>query len=257
MEKVLAIALTTYRESIRGKALYSILLFALLMLIIALFFGSITIGDQVIVIKDFGLFATSLFSVAFAVISGTALLSKELARKTIYNILSKPVSRSAFLWGKFLGLFATTTVMIVLMALGLTIFLSIYQGAVDTSLFAAYPYQILELAIVCATAIFFSSILVTPSLSGMLTFAIFLAGRSVDYILILLAKLELPDPVEYLLRGVYWILPHLTRLTVSDRVVFGEAIPSSHLLWSSAYVAGYCVALLIISSYFFQKREFN
>jgi len=88
MMKILYIGINTYRESVRSKILYSLIFFAVIVVCVSAFFGSVTIGDQVKVIKDFGLFAISLFSAAYAVISGSALLSKELSKKiNEYRIL--------------------------------------------------------------------------------------------------------------------------------------------------------------------------
>ena len=86
LDKVMNIALNTVRETIRSKILYSLFFFLILLLAVSAFFGTVTIGDQEKVIKDFGLFALSLFSVLYAVISGSLLLAKELQRKTLYNL---------------------------------------------------------------------------------------------------------------------------------------------------------------------------
>lgn len=257
MEKVLAIAITTFRESIRSKILYSLLVFAVVVVLLGAFFGSVSIGDQVAVIKDFSLFAISIFSVAFAVISGTALLHKELAKKTIYNLLSKPVTRAQFLWGKFLGLFATASLLVLLMGALLSAFLLIYQGTLDLGFMQAYIYILLEVAIVCGFAIFFSSILVTPLLAGILTFAVFLAGRGAKYILVLIDSQPLPEVVQRLFTGVYWVLPQLSRFAVSDQIVFGQTLPLSHTAACAGYVLGYTLVLLVISGFFFDRKDFN
>jgi ABC-type transport system involved in multi-copper enzyme maturation permease subunit len=100
MTKLYAIAINTMREAIRNKLLYSILLFAVLVVAVAALFGSVSIGDQMKFVKDFSLMSVSLFGVAIAVMLGVSMLNKELGRKTIYNILSKPVARWEFIVGK-------------------------------------------------------------------------------------------------------------------------------------------------------------
>src|SRR6476620_2880767 len=116
MRQVMALAINTAREAIRNRILYSILFFALLMVGISAVFGAASIGDQVKYMKDFSLMSVSLFGVIIAVVLGVNLLHQELGKKTIVNILSKPVARWQFLVGKFLGLLATLTIMMALLA---------------------------------------------------------------------------------------------------------------------------------------------
>lgn len=257
MRKVLAIALTTFRESIRSKVLYSTLFFAAVMVLVSALFGTVTIGDQVRVIKDFGLMSVSLFSVAFAVIAGTALLSKELSRKTIYNILAKPVERWHFVCGKYLGMLATTVTMVLVMGAALLIFAAVFEGRFDPLLLQGYFFGVCELIIVCAAAIFFSSIVVTPLLSGLFTFGVFLAGRSTEYLLFFIREKGLSGPLASLLRGLYAVLPHLDRMNLNDRLVYGEAASLTFAATSLLYSLGYAAVLLVLASAIFARREFN
>src|SRR5438552_4983466 len=132
--KVFAVALNTSREASRNKVLYSILLFACLFTGISAAFGSASIGNTVTFVKDFSLFSISLFGVVTTVVMGVSLLSKELGKRTIYNILSKPVARWQFLVGKFIGLFATLAVMMTILTVALFIFLYFLEQRVDWQL---------------------------------------------------------------------------------------------------------------------------
>ena len=67
-------------------------------------FGAASIGDQLKYMKDFSLMSVSLFGVIIAIVLGVNMLHQELGRKTIFNILSKPVARWQFIVGKFVGL---------------------------------------------------------------------------------------------------------------------------------------------------------
>lgn len=259
MKAIEAIALTTFRESIRSKILYVVIVFAVIMVLVSTFFGAVTIGDQVIVIKDFGLFSVSLMSVAFAVISGSSLLSKELNRKTIYNILAKPVNRWEFLLGKYLGMLMTITLLIALMGIALSAFVVIFEQRLDVLMLRAYMFIWLELIIVCAAVIFFSSIVVTPMLNGLFTFGVFLAGRSIDYLMYYLSAAETPSLLAIVLKGMNAVLPHLSALNVSNEVVYGNVavVSLSRMMWSFLYALGYSSILLVFANWIFKKREFN
>lgn len=257
MRRVLTIAVNTYRESMRSKVLYSLLVFAILVIAASAFFGSVSIGDQIKVIKDFGLFAVSLFTVIYAVISGSILLHKELSRKTIYNVLSKPVRRCEFLLGKYLGILATATVMLVLTAVGLISFIALIEPQFSLPLILAFYHIFLELMIICAAAIFFSSIVVTPMLIGLFTFGLFLAGRSASLILYLIAEELIIGFGVPVLKGVYYILPHLEMLNISNEAVYELAVPIEQVIWSTVYALGYASILLTFATFLFNKREFN
>ncbi|HVN85631.1 MAG TPA: ABC transporter permease subunit [Candidatus Binatia bacterium] len=255
MSKIVAIALNTAREAIRNKILYSILLFAVLVVAVAGTLGSFSIGDQMKFVKDFCLMSISLFGVVIALVLGVNLLAKELGRRTIFNVLSKPVARWQFIVGKFLGLFATSTLIVAFMSGGLVGFLRLYEGRADWELIVAALAIDCELMLVIAVALFFSSVVVTPTLAGMFTAAVFVAGRSSSYLLLFTTS-EYPPSVRYLFRGLYWLLPHLDRFNIADLVVYGDLLEARYAFALLAYALGYTGILLLLSIALFQRREF-
>lgn len=252
-----AIAQTTLRESIRSKILYAVLCFVALLIAAATLFGSVSIGELDVVVKDFGLFSVSLMSVAFVIISGTTLLHKELYRKTIYNLLSKSVTRGEFIAGKYLGLLATAAFIVALMCAGLVTFVGILEGEMDWPIVWAHFYILCELAVLCSVVLFFSTIVITPFLSGMFTFGLFLAGRSTGYLLKLLPESSDNSLTSYFVNSLYWVLPHLDELNVSNLAAYGDILPLSHAVWALLYTFGYSLVTLLIAWYLFLKRDFN
>ncbi|MCI5066079.1 ABC transporter permease [bacterium] len=253
--RVRAISKSTFRESIRSKVLYAVVLFAVLVIAVSGIFGSVTIGDQVRVMKDFGLFSLSLFSVLYCVISGSTLLHKELAKKTILTILARPVRRWEFLAGKFFGMFFTAVVLLLLMATGLSIFLYLFEGSFDQRMLLAYYHIGLELLIVCAAVIFFSSIVVTPMLIGLFSFGIFLAGRSLDLLLYFLDEEIVVGFGATVIQAMYWSLPHLNSIHVSDALVYDVPLSELHTVWGTVYSVTYSLFLFLIAQKLFQRRE--
>lgn len=253
--KILAIAMNTAREAIRNRILYSIVFFAVVMVGIAALFGSVSIGDQMKFIKDFSLMAISLFGVIIAIVLGVNLLEQELRRRTIINILSKPVARWEFVIGKFLGLLATLTAIITTMSVGLIAFLAALTGGLDAGLVLAATASLLEVMIVIAVAIFFSSLVVTPALAGMFTAAWFIAGRSAGYLPHFFSD-EYAPLTRIVVRTVYWILPHLDRFMIADRVVYNDQIDPSYMIALAAYAVAYSGVLTSLSILLFSRREF-
>lgn len=255
MRKVFAIALNTGREAVRNRILYSILFFAVLMVGVAAVFGAASIGDQTKYMKDFSLMSVSLFGVIIAVVLGVNLLHQELGKKTIVNILSKPVARWQFIVGKFLGLLATLTVIIAVMSSGVTGGFTLFTGRLDWGFVVASFATLLEIMIVIAVALFFSSLVVTPALAGMFTAATFIAGRSATYLLYFLNG-DHPPAVRTLAHALYWALPRLDRFTVADQIVYGAVPDPSYLAMLAAYAAAYAAILLLLSIGLFARREF-
>ena len=253
--KVFAIALNTSREAIRNKVLYSIFLFACVVTGVSAAFGWASIGDTIKFVKDFSLFSISLFGVVTTVVLGVSLLSKELGKRTIYNILSKPVARWQFLVGKFFGLLATLAIMMALMTAALLTLLHLLEGGIDWQIVPVVAVMLLELGILSAVAIFFSSIVVTPTLAGLFTAATFVAGRSTPMLGYLMTP-DQPTTLRYIARGLHTVLPHLNQFYIADRIAYGLALPPVYYLHATIYAAAYTALLLIVSVAIFRRREF-
>jgi Cu-processing system permease protein len=256
MSKILALALNTTREAIRNRVLYSILAFAVLMVGVSAIFGSASIGDQIRYIKDFSLMSISLFAVIIAVVLGVNLLHKELSKKTILNTLSKPVARWQFVLGKFFGLLLTVSAITTGMALGLGAFLAVLEGRFDTAILVAAFASLLETMIVVAFAMFFSSLVVTPTLAGMFTIGCFIAGRSTQYLDYFFSG-DAGWPLRFVAQALDAMLPRLDYFLIGDRLVHGDSIAVSTLLYLVGYATAYSAVLLLIAAGLFSRREFK
>ena len=111
--KVWAIAVNTFREAVRNKILYALLLFALAMIVAGTFLGRLSLDQNVRIIQDFGLFSVTFFGMVIAVFVGVTLLYDEIQRRTIYVLLSKPIHRAEFVVGKYVGMLLTLLVQVV------------------------------------------------------------------------------------------------------------------------------------------------
>src|SRR3954464_13827839 len=116
--RVAAIAFNTFREAVRDRVLYNLVIFAILMVGAALLFGQISVGIHLIVLVNLGLSAISIFGVVIAIFIGIGLVSKEIDKRTLYTVLARPVRRWEFILGKFLGLVGTLIVNTLFMAGG-------------------------------------------------------------------------------------------------------------------------------------------
>lgn len=256
MRKIFAICLNTFREALRQRVLYSVIAFALLIIAVSAFFGAVSIGDQAQVIKNFGLFALSFFGSIIAILSGVTLLNKELKQKTIFNILSKPIERWQFIVGKYLGLSLTVCVLLSLMSIALISFCAIFEGRVDLLMLHAVLFILMEVLIVCALVLFFSSFAVTTTLTGLFALGAYLGGRSINYVShFFLSQKDLAPALRLAIKSLDFCLPDLSLFSVSDAVVYGFPVQASHFGYALLYCLGYVICLLVLAVLIFEQKE--
>jgi len=133
MSQILAVTLNTFREAIRDKVLYGIVFFAILIILFSLVLGELSLHEEKRITIDLGLSGISLFSVIIAIFLGVTLVKKEVEKRTVFYLLTKPITRPQFIIGKFLGMLWTILVQILLMFSALFVVLAI-QAEVKTSL---------------------------------------------------------------------------------------------------------------------------
>lgn len=140
--RVYAIALNTYREAVRDRILFGVLVLAAGVLALTLALAELSLDQQMRVVTDLGLASISIFSVVVAIFLGSSLLYKEIERKTLYVILPKPIARYEFLLGKYFGIVATCAVFIAIMG-ALQLLVTAIQAGASTALVVAVPVVLL------------------------------------------------------------------------------------------------------------------
>lgn len=254
--KLLAITLNTFREAVRNKILYSVVFFAVILVAISAFFGTVTVGDRVKVIKDFGLFSLSFFGAVITIIAGTSLLNKELKQKTVYNILSKPVRRWQFIVGKYFGLTLTVSVLVSTMGLGLVAFNYCFEGRIDWLLFQGIFFVLLEVAVMAAVSMFFSALVVTTTLSGIFTLGVYISGRSINHLQYFLEHgEEKNEALAQTVRMFDLVVPDLSLFSMNDLLVYGTKVSMGTAGYAVTYCVGYCAVALMLATILFLRRE--
>jgi ABC-type transport system involved in multi-copper enzyme maturation permease subunit len=252
--KIWAIAGITFKEAKRDRILYLLFFFAALGIIASRVLALLTVGDRVKIIKDVGLASISLFGILMAILIGTALVYKEIDKKTIFTLLAKPLHRAEFILGKFLGLVLTLFVMTLAMTV---IFLAIVYAhtlRIETTLLVAIAYIFLELVLITAVAILFSSFS-TPILSSLFALAFTLIGHLSWGLEIIIQKMA-PGPGRILVRVLYAVLPDLENFNFKTEVVHGLPIPPAIFLSSFLYGVCYTAFLLGLAVLVFRRRDF-
>lgn len=252
------IAQNAFREAVRDRVLYNLVLFVLLLTAGAIFLGELSGGQEAKIIVDLGLSSILLFGVFIAIFVGIGLVHKEIERRTIYAILSKPIGRGEFLLGKYLGLCLTLLVNVFVMGAGVSLALLYVKHGWDPLVLSIWPAILLiymELAILTAVALLFSSFS-SPALSALLTFFVFVAGHFSGDLKTFAASLG-GTAARWFFTTIYYLLPNLSNYSLITPAAHGYAPSASALLLALLYAAIYASVLLAAGALIFNRRNFK
>ena len=232
----------TFREAIRNKILYGIGFFAIAMLLFTLVLGELSLYEQERVIRDVGMTFIMIMGIALSVYAGVGLIHREIDRRIIYTILSKPIRRYQFILGRFLGIALTLFVELAAMFAVFLILLLVHGMGLDATLFQAFWLIFIESLVISAAALMFSTF------SSAMLSSLMCAGFDADR--------EKSLEIAAFMRAAQFLLPNLGHFDVSTQVSYALEIPASHVMWSSLHGAAYVVVLLCIASIVMEKRDF-
>jgi ABC-type transport system involved in multi-copper enzyme maturation permease subunit len=252
---MLIIARMTFTEAVRDKILYSVLVFALAMIGSSTLLVTLSVGGEARIVKDLGLTCITVFGVFIATFIGISLVSREIERRTIFTLLSKPVRRAEFLVGKFLGLALTLAVNIGVMTTGLLVLAWAIEGRWTPRITLAVGFSFLELLILTAVAILFSTFS-TPTLSAIYALLVFVIGRlSAD--LLEFASRFGGASLKASAITLYYLLPNLSRFNLSGPVVNDLPLFMGALALTALYGVMYVSGVLALAIAVFQRRDFK
>ena len=252
--RIRAIAFNTFKEAIRDRILYLLLFFAGTSILFSRILALLTVGDRVKIIKDVGLASIALFGALMAILIGTGLVYKEIDKKTIFTLMSKPLHRHEFILGKFFGLVLTLFIMLAAMSLIFLAIVFLHTLRIEPALLVALAFIFFELILITAVAILFSSFS-TPILSALFTLSFYLIGHFSWSLDALLRKLK-PGPSRILGQVLYTLIPDLENFNFKTEVVHGLPLSAGMLAYSLLYGALYTVFILTLTVIVFRKRDF-
>ncbi len=253
--RIFAVASNTFREAIRDKVLYSIIFFAVLLLLASLGMREVALGDRDKVVRGVGLGGISLVGGIIAIFLGVGLVWKEIERKTIYTLASKPLPRWQILLGKYFGLWATLAVEVGILTLLYTVVIGYQQGLPGAGVYLAMGMLMLELTLVTAFATLFSTF-ASPMSASAYTLCVYVIGHFADDLYIF-GKASDNPAFQSLTLTLYRIVPNLGMYNLRSEAVHGIAVPGSEVMWAVAYAVGYTAAVLGAAMLVFERRDFK
>lgn len=247
-----AVAYNTHLESVRQRLFLGLLFFAFLLMASALILKDISVHQDLKILMDIGLAATEFFGTLIAIFLGSDLISRDIEKRTLHLLLVKPLTRSEFIVGRYLGLCSTIATSVLLMSCGLALALWTANGSFSSALAKAVYAILLQLCLSGAVSTLLSTTSSRPlALIGSTILCVL--GRMSD--VLKNASLVLKDFPEWLGTTLYHLVPNLQNFDLKTRAVYGDAISTSLLVELSAYAAAYICALLALAALAFQRRD--
>jgi ABC-type transport system involved in multi-copper enzyme maturation permease subunit len=256
--RIAAIARNAFREAVRDRVLYNLVLFMLLLTGASIFIGELSGGQERKVIVDLGLSAMLLFGVFIAIFVGVGLVYKEIERRTIYAVFSKPVGRGEFLVGKYLGLCLTLLVNVLVMGIGVSLALLYVSRGWDPLIPTIWPAVLLiymELMLLTAIALLFSSFS-SPALSALLTFMVFIIGHFSADLKSLAVSLG-STSARWVFTGLYYLLPNLANYSFITPAAHGRAPSAGFVFATGLYALADIAVILAAATLVFSRRNFK
>jgi ABC-type transport system involved in multi-copper enzyme maturation permease subunit len=256
MTKILAIASVAIREAMRQRLAVNLLIFALGLVAASLTISALTFGEQYRIIVDLGLSSMELFGTLIATFLGAGLIARDVERRSVYPVIAKPVSRTQYVVGRYLGLLATTTLNLLVMALVFAVVLAVYTGGLgfllETPFLLVLLALVVQFAMVAAVATFFSAF-TTTTLAAIFTLSLVVAGHVAS------------DLVRYwatqgpwagrLGTAVYAVVPNLEALNLKEAMVYKDAVAGSFAVTGLGYGLAYSAAVLAFAAAIFSRRD--
>jgi ABC-type transport system involved in multi-copper enzyme maturation permease subunit len=253
--RVVHIASNTFREAVRDRVLYNLIAFALLMSGAAILVGQISIDIERLVVINLGLTAVSLFGMVIAIFIGIGLVSKEIDRRTLYTVLSRPVRRWEFIVGKFFGLAGTLVVNTLFMAVGVfaaLLYVSSHFQRSDGWVLVALYFIVLQFLIITALALLFSSFS-SPLMAAVFAFSLFIIGSFAEDLRGFAGMTQ--GVTRWLATGAAYLVPNFSALNVISSVAHEQAVSGRLIFYNSAYALVYTAMALCGAVLIFERRN--
>lgn len=255
IQPLMALTLNGFREARRNKVTLVVALFALAMILSSTLVTEVTVHTFNRVLTDLGLGVMSVMLVLLAIFLSTGLLSREIERRTVFLVVSKPVSRAAFLIGRLTGNMLTLTVLLVAMSAVFFLEMSMYRTGVTAIQFVAIGVLWIELLLLTAFGFVMSSFS-SQMVSAVVTTGIYFAGHLAGDIYTISAKSKV-EFVRMIGKATYYLLPNLSRLNFRPYASYAVSVPAKQVWSAVAYGLAYSGVLVMVAIALFSRRDFK
>lgn len=268
MNRILALSWLTFKEGIRDRALMGICIIALVMLFATIIFTGVFGYDLGKVLVDLNLSTIAFAGLLLTFFVNINLMAKDIDKRTIYCVLSKPLSRTEYIIGKYLGLILLVFIalfILLMVSSGIIWFVKSFYAQIYFKNFSwacflqACFYEILMFFVLNAVVIFFSSISTSSFLVLLFTIATYITGQTIEEVMQFFKKEamaeQLPQINQWIIDIAQYIFPNFSAFDIKTLASHGKFLPMEHTMALIGYSAIYTILLLFFASLIFNKRE--
>lgn len=255
MSGVFSVALNGFREARRNRISIIVALFAVGLLATSTLVTNVTVYTLERVLTDFGLGTMSLALVMLAIFLSSGLLAREVERRTIFLMVTKPISRPVFLLARFLGNMLTLGV--ILLGMGALFVVEVWISGFSIHLVQLAAIGMLWFEVLVISSVGFAmSSNSSQMVSAVVTTGVYVAGHLAPDIYNLSARSH-SGMVRLLGKVTYYVLPNLERLNFRSYAAYQQPVALSQLLSAAAYGVAYSAVMLTIAATLFSRRDFR
>lgn len=254
MSKILSIARVVYKESLRNRVILALIAMSILIIFLSVFISPIALGETERIIKDIGLSSISFFSMLIVLLAGTRLVYQEIEKKTIYLIVTKPVSRAQLIMGKYMGLLMIILTITAISGIFLILTVLVFNAGFTVNIVYAIVLIFMQFALLSAIAVFFSTF-TSPVLSGLFTLMIYIIGYLIKDLGFFINSTG-SIVVKLLIRAVMLIIPNFYYTDIKLHAVNNIPVYTDYIFFTVAYMLIYTVFFIYVSTIIFERKEF-
>ncbi|MBF0211708.1 MAG: ABC transporter permease [Desulfamplus sp.] len=253
IKQITTLSLNIVRENMRNRAFIILFISALILFVLSDILGNMTVGDKKRVVQDMGFWLIGTWGLISSIFLGSHVIRQEIAKKTIYIILSRPVSRTTFIFGKFCGI---VLVMFILFGLLSSVFIAqmLLSGKTLTFSFLIALFFVFSEWIVLAAFSILFAVFTSPLLHGFILTAIFFLGHWSKYLYIYSVNTK-----EIILKKIlillYYVVPNLEILNYRGPALYNEIIEPSLMFKSILLSCSWSLTALLGAVLIFGARR--
>lgn len=251
MRQILLIASNTFRQTVRQRLFYNVVLFGIGMVVFAMVVSRITFGYPDRVVRSIGLSGVSMALDLMALLIGVSLIHQEIDRKTLFVLLTRPLTHFQYTAGRYVGLLSALLVISIGLSLVFVFVLIMSRGTLSTQDLLALSVSFLEALVVGSIALVLSAF-TTPTLGAGIGLGIWIVSSTTDDLIRLLKD----DPLSQQMAEILsYVFPSLARFNFREAAVYQIAV--SWQDWAGvALLSGiYTAALVCLASLILSRRE--
>ena len=266
MNRIWHLAALTFKEGVRARAMFGVMGMALIMFISTIAIVGMYGYDLMKVTMDLNLSVVAFTGLLLCFFININMIAKDIDKKTIYCVLSKPISRAEYIWGKYFGTLALIIVAVVMLAMFGAIMVWFIKSITQTVYFSGFSWQcyiqavFYEMAmflVLNAVIIFYSSFSSSSFLTLIYSLATYVAGQSIEDVIEFFRMThqftETGKKAFWI--GLQYVFPNLSAFDIKVLASHGFLMTGKHTLLLFCYAIFYASLLLILSVIIFKRRE--